>query len=384
MDPPALSLGNMQTYLVQGEVQGLRFREYTFLTVAVTTAAGVFAACTDTGSGISLIDEAVRQKYFDDVQVQMLPAGQHLGLKGIGGRDATLGFIPHHVAATNSYWWRCNIIIANDALRPADAVIDVAGDRITFRGTEVVEAQSRTVPVRSATIKPTPTMKRRVAVRAAGAAVVQPGFGTPIPIARRDLSDQDVWQFRPLLRKGQGHMFAGAPHALISHQQDILPYANLGDIPVKIIKGQILGYAERVDSSMLAPTGVMVSLATVEDDIPNPFEVPPLDDEATVAEADVSDHWGPEYQDKVRQLLRSHAPLFSTKLGMFNDGVHMPIRFYDEANLGGLKTKPYHWSKRDREAGDPILDKLLENGRIEKVPLGATKRLCLPSIHCLE
>ena len=48
----------------------------------------------------------------------------------------------------------------------------------------------------------------------------------------------------------------------------------------------------------------------------------------------------------------------------------MPIPFKDDSDFFGLKQNPFNLSLRDRRAMDSILGRLIEQGRIEKVPLG--------------
>jgi hypothetical protein len=78
----------------------------------------------------------------------------------------------------------------------------------------------------------------------------------------------------------------------------------------------------------------------------------------------------PEFRDKVRQVLTEYKMLFRKSLGMFNDGIGIPIRFPDENDLAGLKQNPYRLSSKDRKAMDEILNSLKQDGRIEDAPLG--------------
>jgi hypothetical protein len=89
--------------------------------------------------------------------------------------------------------------------------------------------------------------------------------------------------------------------------------------------------------------------------------------------------WGPRYFSQVHDILARHHTLFRDELGMFNDGVDMPIRFRDETDLKGLKQAPYRLSRRDLTAMDSILDPLTQAGRIEKVPLGGRSAAASPA-----
>ena len=66
-----------------------------------------------------------------------------------------------------------------------------------------------------------------------------------------------------------------------------------------------------------------------------------------VEQADVSTYWGPEFKNEIHKLLQRHTRLFGVELGMFNDGIDMPIPFKDEKDLSGLKQSAYNLTKRD-------------------------------------
>jgi hypothetical protein len=105
----------------------------------------------------------------------------------------------------------------------------------------------------------------------------------------------------------------------------------------------------------------------------------PCLDDITLAEADISLAWGEEYHSQVLEILRKHSRLFRKELGMFNDGIEMPIRLLDEADLKGLKQAPYRLSVRDKKGMDSILDPLIDQGQVERVPLGGRSAVASPA-----
>jgi hypothetical protein len=111
-----------------------------------------------------------------------------------------------------------------------------------------------------------------------------------------------------------------------------------------------------------------------------PFVLNPETDESSSSiNADVSSNWGSDYQKRVREIVTRHNDLFRPRLGMFNDSIRMPIPFRDESDIMGLKQNPYNMSRRDRIEMDKILDPLVEDGRIAKVPLGQPSAASSPA-----
>lgn len=122
----------------------------------------------------------------------------------------------------------------------------------------------------------------------------------------------------------------------------------------------------------------------VEDDTPDspstgfPFSIQPSDDDTSLSEANMSDHWGKEYESRIRNLLQKHHRLFRKEMGMFNDGITMPIPFREDADLSRLKQAPFNLFKRDEEAIDAVINPLIEDGRVKKIPLGKSSAAASP------
>ena len=163
-------------------------------------------------------------------------------------------------------------------------------------------------------------------------------------------------------------------------QNQPIPYSNLGEMDIYLLKSKLLGFLEACPIPPPNKASVYLNLPNLfdgkllEDDAPdNIKDLPylahyPMDE--SVEQADVSDYWGAEFKDEIHELLRRRARLFRMELGMFNDSIDMPIPFKDEKDLSGLKQSAYNLTKRDQEAINEILDPLVTQGQVEKVPLG--------------
>ena len=102
-------------------------------------------------------------------------------------------------------------------------------------------------------------------------------------------------------------------------------------------------------------------------------------EEPGVPNADISGYWGLEYSEQIEKVLEKHKSLFRSSLGKFNDSIEILIPFKDESDVSSLKQNPFNLSQRDRKAIDSILDPLVEQGRIEKVPLGIPSAVSSPA-----
>ena len=111
-----------------------------------------------------------------------------------------------------------------------------------------------------------------------------------------------------------------------------------------------------------------------------PFMVqPPEDPHIDIKDANISDAWGSDYQTMVREVLEKHTPLFRPELGMFNDGIEMPIPFKQDADLSKLKQAPYNLSFKDQSAIDAYFDPLAKQGKVKRVPLGQPSAAASPA-----
>ncbi|OJD27957.1 hypothetical protein ACJ73_00647 [Blastomyces percursus] len=215
----------------------------------------------------------------------------------------------------------CNMIMANDILSSARATIDVHGERITFGDVPVDARATRTCvrkDVRTATEPPQPETetiqrmtrnlkqrsgkkRRKFTVRAAETKFIEPGEGALLKISHAELME-GIWWIRPTMIRHSPETFAGVPTAAIPPTPDVLSFSNLGSKPMKVLNGQILGYAQRVSESDLTGLSATVCLADT-DDFDNPFEIPTTSLEHGTVEADISDYWGSDYRNRVQQIV---------------------------------------------------------------------------------
>ncbi|KAI1676403.1 RVT-1 multi-domain protein [Pyrenophora tritici-repentis] len=186
--------------------------------------------------------------------------------------------------------------------------------------------------------------------------------------------------------------FASAGNQFVDGDESHITFANLGATDVKIQRGQQLGYLEIADTPS-READIYFSLDHIfqglpmptEDEEPDdppagaPFIVEPPDDDTDMHRADVSMEWGPDYEKQVRHVVYKHSKLFRKELGRFNDGIKMPIPFYDDYDLSKLKQAPYSQSLRDQKAIDEVLNPLQDQGRITRVPLGQPSPVSAPA-----
>ncbi|RMZ85683.1 hypothetical protein DV736_g6568, partial [Chaetothyriales sp. CBS 134916] len=110
------------------------------------------------------------------------------------------------------------------------------------------------------------------------------------------------------------------------------------------------------------------------------FQIYPLDDDAPdLSKANVSDVWGPEFEKTLCKVIENHPKLFAKEMGMFNDGIVMPIPFKRDVDLRKLKRPPYNLSLRDQKAIDEVVDPLRRQGRVKRVPLGQPSTAASPA-----
>ena len=160
--------------------------------------------------------------------------------------------------------------------------------------------------------------------------------------------------------------------SIINHDNQPIPYSNFGQTNVYLWEGTIIGFLEQ--SPMDAPESSLVYLnitglfrkgELVDHESDHMGDLPyivhfPQYEETTVKEADISDHWGPEYQAHLRRIVEAHRHLFWPDLGMFNNNVEMPIPFRDEKDLTGLKQALFNLSRRDQKVINKVLDPLVQ------------------------
>jgi hypothetical protein len=241
-------------------------------------------------------------------------------------------------------------------------IIDFPGQRTRLHG-------SHWIPTHCLRKKKQLSLKKR-AIYAAEATTVEPGCGVSLPVRFRQL-DSDICHTTPVPQYNlEVDMFGSIPAALISPTTQFLPYANLGKIPIRVREGQLVGYVSHTE--IIMPVKATINLVATKhsseetdhfpEEAPVPVTLNPPSTESSIEEADVSHAFGDEYRLKIRQMLQKHEYLFRSELGLFNDGINMPIPFRDETDLKGLKQSPYRLTERDKRAMDSILDPLSKIG----------------------
>ena len=403
---------------LSGQIPGLAYRHFR---VATTfhyprhISDERVSICLDSGSAVSLIGQQCFESYFRkdfdlkrapvpvhvsgitpdghlsdryaDLEIRMRMAdGQHLSIKG---EFHVLPELP------------CNILIANDTLHTYAGILDLDKQSAAFGPTKlpvpisVIKAEQPRVAQR---VKPTsrppdvplpqhrPRRARKVRVFATETVIVQPGTGINLAIRHEKLTPKTSHLFEPFpIHDIPLGVMGSAPKAVLNDQPDCIPFSNFGTTPIKIIKGKQLGHLRAINDEELWYMSDQVNMEKIflgETDLGDkmPFILNPETDEPSSSiDADVSDHWGSDYEAKVRQVIARHAELFRPGLGMFNDNIRMPIPFRDETDIMALKQNPYNMSRRDRTEMDKILDPLVEDGRIAKIPLGQPSAASSPA-----
>lgn len=140
----------------------------------------------------------------------------------------------------------------------------------------------------------------------------------------------------------------------------LLLYANFGEQPICIRKGQKMGLLSPCEGIRPESYEVFINLADVFQGLPPvsdettdkrppgyPYlEAPPPEEAPGISRADISDQWGKEYQQKIRANLSANSEPFRKELGCFNDGMHMPIPFRPNVDITDLRQSPKLVQKR--------------------------------------
>lgn len=217
--------------------------------------------------------------------------------------------------------------------------------------------------------------------------IIQPSEGVHLKISHHNLPNAGPWLLLPQLQNDLHiGLLAGVPCSIIDNDMMEIPYANLGKIPVQITNQTIIGHASLTNTSHCTELTATINLVSTDpadlddsDNIWNPFAILMEDPNTNIDSADVSDSFGTTFQNQIWCLLTKHKQLFWKELGMFNDDVCMPIPFCDEQDVSKLKQAPYHLSQQDQQEMDNILNPLIKDGWVEKVPLGKPSPVVCPA-----
>ena len=372
--------------------------------------------CVDTGSGPSLMSESCLQQSYPNLSTYPMANQKRLRCIGIGTgsvvtnkcvdvpvrlRDKDNNYVEIATQIHVIPQLKCDMILGVSTLKPNDITLSWSPDEIHVKSHAIpVQTSFEPVPATKEEVLPAsilttkssvfPLIQRRtkrnirhVSVYADKTMILEPGQGVNIPVRHRPLPRGKDYLFEPIpqvdIATGQ---FLTGIQAVIGDDQGAIPMSNFGVTQAKILKGQIIGRVSTLSRNATPTTidfafaEVFAGKAHVEPDMPFIVQYP--DEEAT-SKADISDHWGPEFRSRVQDILDRHGNLFRKELGKFKDGIEMPIPFVDESNVSGLKQSPYPLTAKDKKAMNEILDPLLEQGRIQKVPLGIPSAAASPA-----
>jgi Reverse transcriptase (RNA-dependent DNA polymerase) len=345
--------------------------------------------CVDTGSAMSLISKDTLRQFFPSAIVESLSRIDITGIGSGGNTASEYATIPLELTSLRKETVNllaevhvveelsCSLLIGMNVLKANHVDLRLSKD---YMGVE-----SHKIPIRTKPVK----KRKRIPVYFAGSTpvAIPAGHSITVPIKHRktgSLSDS----FHILEPEATADLsigiFASAPRAIITPHQNI-PYSNLGESPITLRPGKRIGTLVVNPLANLPRASIPVLLTTLKEDTedidPLPFQAGYNEDDPAdvdISNADVSDEFGPEYKSKIVTILEKHKALFRNELGMFNDDTRMPIRLKDEKDISGLKSAPFHMSERDKREADIILDPMLEQGRIEKVPLGEPTPISAP------
>jgi len=368
------------------------------------TDSTVVEFCPDTGAGLCLLRESDFTRAFPDISKHSL--NRKLLVRGVGGRplkalhyaeipvrlrtvedelldfSATVFIVPH---------LPISCLMGNSFLQRE-------GVNILWRspmGFPTLDIHGKHVRLRLAAAKGTPA---RIRIRARESFIIPSGHGINAPVDMGDLPEQPngyVTQSTDRFIDASIGQYTRLASGIIQGNESVLPMANLGRADIRVRKGQVLGTAEVNESMRPNDADAYVHLAMEDifqglpappdrddDDPPAgmPFVVQPAEESTIdIAEAHVSDYWGADFKQKVLKVLQRHSILFRKELGRFKDNIKMPIPFRNDANLSRLKQAPYNLSARDKEAVNNVLDPLVKQGRVKKVPLGQPSAAASPA-----
>ena len=394
-------------------------------------------ACLDTGSPICLIDVPTLAKRFPSLQVQTMSNGTSLALQGVGNGPQTNKFVllPVRCKDMDGHFMDFPPVQAHIVERLPEGIVLlglswIIPNELDFKWGRYRSAiyrlqisdSGKDIPMRTKSAKQTKT-SRPVQVYLTESVTIELGFGMNVPTRHRILpacKNGYVLTPYPQVDIALGK-FGSAMNCLIDRSQDYVPFANFGEAPIRLLAGTCIGSMDECSrtpvkdntpetqqiffnlgeiiqglpvSTPKAPVQTEVFLNLTDMGISSmdvsepegrhpdghPFLVrPPPEPEPSLEKADISDHWGEDTVNKIKDMLYKHKDLFRSQLGCFNDGVTMPIPFRQGVEIKDLRQPPYLASRRDRDAIDSILDPMKAKGSLEQVPLGRLSPAASPA-----
>ena len=357
-------------------VPGLEFRDYTIARAAVYRNEQSLEACINTGSLISMISKRVLKNNYLDVPLRFMPQGKPILVSGLGSGVECNSFVVlplmfksnHQVTVEINAEVHvlnhlpCDLLLGNNILTPNEMGLHTTKDRqqhLQLKGHNIPISTRKDILLQKA-------VKKRTSVYLTEAVTLPPSTSINLPIKHWTLPPAERgYIFEPIPRVDLSlGIYSTAIKALIEGDKSPIPYSNLGEQAVHLPKGLLIRHLSMSEASPYA-TETYISMEeifkAVGQDNANtggePYLTHPTEEMESV-KADISDHWGAEYKEKIQKVIDQEASLFRSELGRFNDGVDMPIPFKDELDVEGLKQSPYNLSRRDQKALDSIMDPL--------------------------
>ena len=219
----------------------------------VEPAINPHVSCIDSGFGNSAIDDGLQLRLYPDATRLLLP--YPWVVKGLGGAEYTATHVvlltfymkgtdgryaqiirPFHVFKDLSV----PLLIGNDIMKPEKFDLLYSTNRLCISACNGVCIQ---ITVFSG------SKYSRIPVRCAEAVVLPAGSSVVVGVKLgRILEPNQDYQFTPLHTRS-AVTGAGAPHAVVQHNQKGLLYTNFDDRPLMIFKGSLLGHVCSLETS---------------------------------------------------------------------------------------------------------------------------------------
>ena len=394
------------------------------------TPNGISEVLIDTCSPMNIMTYDFHKKHYPDYRIDTLSDTLQLG--GVGGRGPKvthMSTVPITLLDTDKTpWTQTTPIYLVDELRPGCilGVEFLKQNRLHIHWGGPSQNDQLRIGDSDRNIwasslqrnKPKLHKDKVFTIRASQDCTIPSGHGMTIPISHPHLPLRaDGYLVSPkIITDPTGNTLGSLLHNISDGQDSGLPFANFGEWPIHIRKGDRLAtiratvqdeskdvwFNHRMDhtphSMSLAD---MLELSKIPEDdesaedqddryghgypfhLPDPVEADKTPDKTPrkidMSKVQVPSDWPPEIIQELERILNKSAYLFRDEVGHFNDGVLMPIRFKDDADIEGLNQRPYRHSRSDRKAMDSVLDPLRKAGIVEPIPLGQPVPIASPA-----
>jgi len=233
--------------------EGLADFDYAQVFWYVTPGSSPPMSCIDSGFGNSAIDDALQQRLYPDAS--RLPLPQPRVVEGLGGAECTATHVvlirmyqkgidgryaqivrPFHIFKNFSV----PLLIGKDIMKPEKFDLLYSSNRLRIGTCDGIYVQI--------TIHSGPHYNR-IPVRCTTATIIPAGTSAIVGVKfARTLEKNQDYQFTPLQTRS-AIAGAGAPHAVVRHDQSGLLYTNFDSTPLTIFKGTILGHVHSLETA---------------------------------------------------------------------------------------------------------------------------------------